>query len=48
MPARGETNIGAYWASRRALDEVLCHLHDSLYSEDMGRYNTAPVNWVIE
>ena len=40
MPARGETNIGAYWASRRALDEVLCQLHESLYSADEGRYNT--------
>ena len=41
MPARGETNIGAYWASRRALDEVLCQLHESLYSEDEERYNTS-------
>ena len=40
MPNRGETNIGAYWASRRALDDVLCHLHVSLYSEDKKRYNT--------
>ena len=40
MPKRGETNIGAYWASRRALEEVLSQLHDSLYSEEEMRYNT--------
>ena len=40
MPKRGETNIGAYWASRRALEEVLSQLHDSLYSEEEMRCNT--------
>ena len=40
MPDRGETNIGAYWASRRALDEVLCGLHDELFIEEEVRYST--------
>ena len=41
MPARGETNIGAYWASRAALDGVLCVLHEDLFLDDEGRYNTS-------
>ena len=41
MPARGETNIGAYWASRAALDGVLCVLHDDLFLDDEGLYNTS-------
>ena len=41
MPVRGETNIGAYWASRRALNTVLCRLHNSLYSEEQERYSTS-------
>ncbi|MEE2758708.1 MAG: NTP transferase domain-containing protein [Candidatus Thermoplasmatota archaeon] len=40
MPDRGETNIGAYWASRKALEMVLCELHESLYLESENRYNT--------
>ncbi len=40
MPARGETNIGAYWASRAALDGVLCGLHEDLFREDLGQYAT--------
>ena len=40
MPTRGETNIGAYWASRAALDEVLCGLHEDLFREDQGQYAT--------
>ena len=40
MPARGETNIGAYWASRVALDRVLCDLHDDLFREEQGQYAT--------
>ena len=40
MPARGETNIGAYWASRAALDGVLCGLHEVLFREDLGQYAT--------
>ena len=40
MPGHGETNIGAYWASRKVLEEVLTQLHDSLYSEEEMRYKT--------
>lgn len=40
-PARGETNIGAYWASRGALDGVLRDLHDRLYDAAAGRYATS-------
>ena len=40
MPDRGETNIGAYWATKRALDDVLCGLHESLYVDNEKRYNT--------
>ena len=40
MPDHGETNIGAYWVSRNALNQVLCALHDSLYIVDEKRYNT--------
>ena len=40
MPARGETNIGAYWVSRSALDVVLCGLHEELYDVEGGRYAT--------
>jgi bifunctional N-acetylglucosamine-1-phosphate-uridyltransferase/glucosamine-1-phosphate-acetyltransferase GlmU-like protein len=40
MPARGETNIGAYWASRRALDGVLDGLHTEMFDEKLNRYST--------
>jgi bifunctional N-acetylglucosamine-1-phosphate-uridyltransferase/glucosamine-1-phosphate-acetyltransferase GlmU-like protein len=40
MPTHGETNIGAYWASRAALDEVLTGLHNSLFIEKENRYDT--------
>ena len=40
MPARGETNIGAYWASRSALDVVLRGLHNELYDGVEGCYAT--------
>ena len=40
MPDRGETNIGAYWASRVALDGVLRELHQELFTEDENRYST--------
>jgi bifunctional N-acetylglucosamine-1-phosphate-uridyltransferase/glucosamine-1-phosphate-acetyltransferase GlmU-like protein len=40
MPDRGETNIGAYWASRIALDGVLRELHLELFTEDENRYST--------
>ena len=40
MPARGETNIGAYWVSRSALDVVLCGLHNELYDMEENRYST--------
>jgi len=40
MPDRGETNIGAYWVSRSALDVVLCGLHEDLFRGDLGQYAT--------
>ena len=40
MPAHGETNIGAYWVSRAALDVVLRGLHDDLYIPEEIRYAT--------
>ena len=40
MPKRGETNIGAYWASREALDVVLCQLHDELFNPSENQYST--------
>ena len=40
MPDRGETNIGAYWASKNALNHVLCGLHESLYIDSEKKYNT--------
>ena len=40
MPERGETNIGAYWSSRVALDVVLAGLHDELFQPDDNRYAT--------
>ena len=40
MPKRGETNIGAYWASREALEGVLRDLHNSMFVQTEGRYST--------
>ena len=40
MPTRGETNIGAYWVSRSALDVVLRGLHEEMYDGEGGRYTT--------
>tara|TARA_Y100000589_G_scaffold188367_2_gene178288 strand:- start:378 stop:1154 length:777 start_codon:yes stop_codon:yes gene_type:complete len=40
MPSRGETNVGSYWASRNALQDILVKLHQDLYSEKMGKYDT--------
>ncbi len=40
MPKRGETNVGAYWASRNALEEILVKLHQELYVENEKKYNT--------
>ena len=40
MPEYGETNIGAYWASKEALSDVLCRLHEALYVDDEKQYNT--------
>ena len=40
MPSRGETNVGSYWASRIALQDILVKLHQKLYSEKMERYDT--------
>ena len=39
-PTRGETNIGAYWASRSALDWVLRTLHQNMFDSNLKRYNT--------
>ena len=39
-PARGETNIGAYWVSRAALDQVLRDLHTQLFDSAANRYTT--------
>jgi bifunctional N-acetylglucosamine-1-phosphate-uridyltransferase/glucosamine-1-phosphate-acetyltransferase GlmU-like protein len=40
VPIRGETNIGAYWASKVALADVLKGLHESLYRHEHVRYET--------
>ena len=40
VPAHGETNIGAYWVSRSALDVVLRDLHNNLYVDEENRYET--------
>ena len=40
MPAHGETNIGAYWASRSALEIVLSGLHEELFVVEENRYAT--------
>ena len=40
MPTYGETNIGAYWVSRVALDGVLTGLHNSLFIKKENRYDT--------
>ena len=40
MPKRGETNIGAYWASRDALESVLRGLHRTMFIEGEGKYST--------
>jgi bifunctional N-acetylglucosamine-1-phosphate-uridyltransferase/glucosamine-1-phosphate-acetyltransferase GlmU-like protein len=40
MPPRGETNIGAYWVSRAALENVLGALHDELYIVEENLYAT--------
>lgn len=39
-PQYGETNIGAYWASRTALNEVLKPLHESLFDVKANKYLT--------
>ena len=40
VPSRGETNIGAYWASKVALDGVLKGLHERFYRHEWVRYET--------
>jgi len=40
MPERGETNVGAYWASVSALQNVLVDLHQELFLVDEKKYNT--------
>ncbi len=40
MPARGETNVGAYWTSRNALENVLVQIHQNLFSEKEKTYKT--------
>ena len=39
-PLFGETNIGAYWASRTALDGVLKPLHENLFDAESNKYLT--------
>ena len=39
-PVFGETNVGGYWASRRALESVLRGLHADLHDEQVGNYRT--------
>tara|TARA_Y100001968_G_scaffold332921_1_gene393060 strand:- start:1055 stop:1825 length:771 start_codon:yes stop_codon:yes gene_type:complete len=39
-PEYGETNVGAYWATKRSLESVLVNLHHDLYIENKGKYNT--------
>jgi bifunctional N-acetylglucosamine-1-phosphate-uridyltransferase/glucosamine-1-phosphate-acetyltransferase GlmU-like protein len=39
-PVRGETNIGAYWVSRAALEQVLRDLHTQLFDFAANRYTT--------
>jgi bifunctional N-acetylglucosamine-1-phosphate-uridyltransferase/glucosamine-1-phosphate-acetyltransferase GlmU-like protein len=41
MPARGETNIGSYWATREALELVLREFRTQNWVPDAGRYATA-------
>lgn len=41
MPEVGETNIGAYWAARSALDTVLQQVATRLRDVDRGRYHTS-------
>ena len=40
MPERGETNVGAYWASVATLQNVLVGLHQELFLVDEKKYNT--------
>ncbi len=40
MPERGETNVGAYWASITSLQHVLIGLHQELYMIKEKKYNT--------
>ena len=40
VPERGETNIGAYWASRSALEDVLRPLHEKMFDSNLNRYET--------
>jgi len=40
MPTFGETNVGAYWVSRVALNDVLTSIHEEFYDEKKDNYNT--------
>ena len=40
MPRFGETNVGGYWSSKRALETVLGELHSNLYDKESKQYNT--------
>ncbi len=40
MPQFGETNVGGYWVSTSALNDVLITIHSNLYDEEKGVYNT--------
>ncbi len=40
MPKFGETNVGGYWVSQVALNDVLTSIHDEFYDEEKDNYNT--------
>lgn len=41
MPEWGETNVGGYWTSTKALNEVLIPLHDELFNSETTLYDTS-------
>ncbi len=40
VPEWGETNVGGYWVSRAALDNILTPLHHKLFDENLRTYST--------
>ena len=39
-PLFGETNVGGYWVSKHALNDVLVKIHDELYDKNNNIYKT--------